>query len=61
MMVIESVIEDTFEGGVIVGTLANEGVALAPFHDLESLISKELQGELDQLKEDIIDGTIVLD
>ncbi len=61
MMVIEDVITDTFEGGVIVGTLANEGVALAPFHDAEDLVSDELQAELDQLKADIISGAIVLD
>jgi len=59
--VIESVIDGTFEGGTVVGTLANEGVAIAPFHDLQSLISDELQAELDQLKADIISGAIVLD
>jgi len=61
MMVIEDVIDGSFEGGVIVGTLANAGVALAPFHDAESLVSAELQAELDQLQADIIAGAIVLD
>jgi len=61
MMVIKDVIQGTFEGGTIVGTLANEGVALAPFHDNADLVSAELQSELDQLKADIIDGTISLD
>jgi basic membrane protein A len=59
--VIENVINDSFEPGVIVGTLENEGVALAPFHDNSDLISDEIQAELDQLKADIIAGTIVLD
>lgn len=59
--VIENVINDSFEPGVIVGTLENEGVALAPFHDNANLISAELQAELDQLQADIIAGTIVLD
>ncbi|MFZ3150447.1 MAG: BMP family ABC transporter substrate-binding protein [Anaerolineaceae bacterium] len=58
--VIESVIDGSFTGGDVVGTLANNGVAIAPFHDLESMVSAELQGELDQLKADIIAGTIVL-
>jgi basic membrane protein A len=58
--VIESVIDGTFEGGVAVGTLENGGVQIAPFHDLSNLISAELQAELDQLKEDIISGTITL-
>jgi basic membrane protein A len=58
--VIESVIDGTFTGGVAVGTLENEGVKLAPFHDLSNLISAELQAELDQLQADIISGTITL-
>jgi len=58
--VIQSAMDGTFVGGVSVGTLANEGVAVSPFHDLETLVSAELQAELDQLKADIISGTIVL-
>jgi len=61
MMVIESVIDGTFVGGNSVGTLANGGVALAPFHDLAGLVSDELLAELEQLKADIIAGVIVLD
>lgn len=37
LQVIESVMNGTFEGGVIVGTLANGGVGIAPFHDMEDL------------------------
>ncbi len=59
--VIEDVIEGTFEGGTVVGTLDNEGVAIAPFHDLSNLVSGELQGRLDELRQAIIDGEIVLD
>ncbi len=58
--VIESVLDGTFTGGNIVGTLANGGLELAPFHDLSDLISAELQAELDQIQEDIIAGKIVL-
>jgi basic membrane protein A len=60
MAVIESVIDGTFTGGVVVGTLENGGVDIAPWHDLSNLISAELQAELDQIKEDIIAGRIVL-
>ena len=35
LAVIEAAMNDTFEGGVIVGTLENGGVDLAPFHDME--------------------------
>ncbi len=53
---IKQVIDGTFAGGVIVGTLANGGVGLAPFHDLDASVSAELKAELDQLKADIISG-----
>ena len=58
MSVIKSVIDGTFQGGVVVGTLANNGVALAPLHNLESLASAELLAEIEQLKADIIAGTL---
>ena len=61
MQVIQSVIDGTFKGGDVVGTLANNGVAIAPFHELESLVSAELAAEIEQLKADIIAGTITLD
>jgi basic membrane protein A len=55
---IQQVIDGSFAGGVIVGNLENGGVGLAPFHDLESLISADLQAELTQLMADIIAGTV---
>ena len=51
-------IDGTFKGGVVVGTLANNGVALAPLHNLESLASAELLAEVEQLKADIIAGKL---
>ena len=59
--VIKSVVDGTFTGGTAVGTLANGGVALAPFHDADSLVSDEVKAELEQLKADIISGTISVD
>jgi len=59
--VIKSVVDGTFTGGTAVGTLANGGVALAPFHDLDSLVPAEVKAELEQLKADIISGAISLD
>jgi basic membrane protein A len=55
---IKAAMDGTFEGGVIVGTLASEGVGLAPFHDLDSAVSAELKGELDAIQAGIIDGSI---
>jgi basic membrane protein A len=40
------------------GTLANNGVALAPFHDFDSQISPEITTAIDQLKTDIASGTV---
>ena len=55
LAVIKSALDGTYVGGVSVGTLANNGVALAPFHDLErSCYPLNSQAELEQLKADII-------
>ena len=59
--VIKSVVDGTFKGGEnVVGTLANNGVGLAPYHDLASLVPAELAAEIEQLKADIIAGTLTL-
>jgi basic membrane protein A len=50
--------EGNFDNTPYVGTLANEGVQLAPFHDLESQVPAELKSELDQIKKDIVDGKL---
>jgi basic membrane protein A and related proteins len=52
---IRTAVDGTFQGGVTVGTLANGGVGLAP---LASAVPAGLQAELDQVKADIIAGTI---
>jgi len=54
---IKSVIDGNFQGGHnFVGTLANNGVSIAPFHDLDSKIPAALKTELDQVKADLISG-----
>ena len=58
---IKSVQDGTFKGGVTVGTLENGGVGLAPFHDLESVVSKDVVAELDAVKADIVAGTLCTD
>jgi basic membrane protein A len=55
---IESAINDELVGGVTVGTLENGGVGLAGFGSLDSMVSSELKGELDDIKKGIIDGSI---
>jgi basic membrane protein A len=55
---IKAVIDGTFEGGVIVGTLENGGVGLAPFHDMDASVPAELKAELDQVSADILSGKV---
>lgn len=50
--------EDKFDPEAYIGTLENDGVGLAPFHNFQSKISPSLQGELDKVKAGIIDGSI---
>jgi basic membrane protein A and related proteins len=47
-----------FDNTPFVGTLENEGVGIAPFHDFESKVPAELQAELDDLQAAIIAGDI---
>jgi phosphate/phosphite/phosphonate ABC transporter binding protein len=55
---IKSAMDGTFKGGVTVGTLDNGGVGLAPFHDLDAMVSPDLKAELDQEKADILAGKV---
>jgi basic membrane protein A len=41
-----------------VGTLANNGVLLSPFHDYESQIPQTTKDELDALKAALVDGSV---
>jgi basic membrane protein A len=50
-----------FSAEPFVGTLENEGVGLAPFHDFEDAVSDELKGELEALQEQIIAGDITVE
>jgi len=45
-------------GENFVGTLANGGVALAPYHDLDAQVSPDLRAEVIQLQTDIASGAI---
>ncbi len=58
MQVIESVINDTFAGGVTVGTLENGGVGLAPFHALDDQVPADLKAEIEDVAAKIIAGEL---
>ncbi|QSB05827.1 BMP family lipoprotein [Natronoglycomyces albus] len=44
-----------------VGTLENNGVSLAPFHEMDSLVSDELKSELEALEAAIIAGDVTVE
>jgi basic membrane protein A len=50
--------DGSFKGGNYVGTLANGGVGLAPYHDFANKVPASLQKEITQLKADIISGKV---
>ncbi|HEX6873931.1 MAG TPA: BMP family ABC transporter substrate-binding protein [Micromonosporaceae bacterium] len=41
-----------------IGTLKNNGVSIAPYHDFDSKIDAALKAEIEKLKQDIIAGTV---
>lgn len=47
-----------FDATRYVGTLKNDGVGYADFHNFSSKVKPELKGELDKIKAGIIDGSI---
>ncbi|MGA2976282.1 MAG: BMP family ABC transporter substrate-binding protein [Spirochaetia bacterium] len=51
----------TFQGGNYSGTLANNGVAIAPYHDYDSKIPAKLKADITTIKAGIIGGTISVD
>jgi len=54
-----TVVDGTFAGNTFVGTLENEGVAIAVGVDFQDKIDPAILAEIEQLKADIIAGTIV--
>ena len=55
---IQQVVEGDFSGGIYTGTLENGDIGLAPFHNLDGLVSEGLRSELDRIREAIIAGEI---
>jgi basic membrane protein A len=51
----------TFDNTPYIGTLANGGVGMAPFHNFSSKVDSGLQKELDSIKADIISGKITVE
>ena len=62
---VESATTDTVNGAFdntpYIGTLANDGVGLAPYHDFEDAVPAELTTQIEELKQQIVDGTITVE
>jgi basic membrane protein A len=50
--------DGSFEGGLYVGTLENDGVALAPFHEFDDEVPQEVKDRIEELIEEIKAGEI---
>ena len=57
---IKSATDGTFSGKAYIGTLANGGTGLAPFHDFDAKIPASVKSDLDAIKADIISGKITI-
>ena len=56
--VIQAGADGSFEGGTNLGTLENDGVGIAPFHEFDDQVPQEVKDRVDELRQMIIDGEI---
>ena len=57
--VVSAALENQFWGGTrYVGTLANHGVGLAPYHDFDEQIPERLKKEIMDIQRRILEGTL---
>ena len=59
--IVGEVLDDSFTNEPYIGTLENAGVEIAPYHDLAPLVTPELDGEIEGLRQAIIAGEIVVE
>ena len=55
-----SSVDGSFSSEPYVGTLANEGVGLAPFHEADADVSEAVKERLEELREQIVDGSLTV-
>ena len=58
MQVIKSAMDGKFEGGLLIGNLANGGVDISPYHGFDSAIPAALKAEVEKVRAGLIDGSI---
>lgn len=55
---VKSLKDGNWSSEAYVGTVANGGVGIAPYHDFDAKVSDELKSEVEQLAKEIADGTL---
>ncbi len=55
---IERAVNGEFAGGIVAGTLSNDGVGIAPYHEWEDKVPSEVQDRVEEIRQEIIDGTV---
>ena len=58
---IQAAMAGPFTSNLYVGTLANDGVGAAPYHNFDSKVPAALKSEIDALKAALIDGSVKAD
>jgi basic membrane protein A len=62
---VEDAVGETVAGNYsnepFIGTLENDGVGIAPYHDFDDQLSDELKAEVEELRQQIIDGEITVE
>ncbi|NUU20708.1 MAG: BMP family ABC transporter substrate-binding protein [Streptomycetaceae bacterium] len=57
---IQETLNNQYSTKPYLGTLANNGTGLAPFHDFDSQVTAETKAELEKIKQDIVAGKIAI-
>ncbi|MDR0416573.1 MAG: BMP family ABC transporter substrate-binding protein [Propionibacteriaceae bacterium] len=55
---VKETVDGQFTSQPYVGTLANGGVGIAPYHDFDSKVPAELKAKVEELKADIVSGAL---
>lgn len=58
---VKTVQDDSWTHDDYIGTIANGGVGIAPFHDFDSKVPDELKSQISDLESQIKDGTITVE
>ena len=59
--VIKAASEGKFSSDPYIGTLENNGVGLAPFHDFQDKVPADLSAKIDAFKQQIISGQLKIE